>query len=650
MEISELEKLIRKANYEYYTLGSSSISDGEYDELKEQLQSLDPNNELLNQVGDSTSTENKIKLPNTMGSLNKWRPSDISKIHSSYSGMKMLRMPKLDGLSMQIEYENGNFKRLMTRGDGFFGQDITARGWLQKFPKKLKYLNEGNTYLFGEAVISQENFSKVKGTYKHRRNFVGGTLRPFVSNEEYNKLEEDVKFNCSLIDIVLFGAVTDRKFQDFSHTLAFLEEQEGFKVVDFEEIYEQDLTEEYLVGEINKYKNNYPYLTDGIVLRINDNKIFEGLGKESNGLNPKGARAIKLDIMEQASQVAEISSIEWNISKRGIFTPVANLKYPINFDGAEISRVSAVNAKYVLENHWNAGAKVRLIRSGDVIPRLVSTESEKEADFPKTCPYCGSSLEYNNVNLFCPNESCKGRDREGIINFFVELDLKDVGPETIGNLYDSGFNTLEKILSIRYQDLISLDGYMATKAMKVQKALSTCLHNISLEKFMHISQVFMNEKTSLGETRASWIVEAYGLGTIMDSLENKKDDNGIMKKLNPEVLYSIEGIGEIYRNMFKNNYVNFKRLYNRLKPFLIIKKPIQREGKLKGMIFTFTQFRDSKLEELIIENGGSVKGISKKVTALFAAGSSTKTATAEKYGIPVIPAGEAESYIKNLLN
>lgn len=648
MELNELISKIENANYEYYTLGVSSISDSEYDALKDKLEELDPNNRLLKQVGDSTDTENKVKLPNTMGSLNKWRPSDVEKIKALYSGKTLLRMPKLDGISMQIEYVDGKFSHLWTRGDGFKGQDITARGNYMPFPKELNLLNSGTVYLFGEAVISKENFELVKGTYKHRRNFVGGTLRPSLTNEDFEKTEEDVKFNCSLIDIVLFGAVTNQTFTDFSHTLAFLE-KEGFKVADFEEIEANELTEDFMVSEIQKYKVNYPYLTDGIVLRINDNQEFEALGKESNGLNPRGARAIKLDILEQASKVVEIANIEWNISKRGVFVPVANLKEPINFDGADVIRVTAVNAKYVKENHWNEGAKCKMIRSGDVIPRLVATETAGVVEFPKICPYCKTKLEFNGINIFCPNESCKGRNREQIINFFTELKLKDVGPGTIGKLYDMGFDSFEKILSIKYQDLIGLEGFQATKAMKTQKEVNNCLRDIKLEKLMHISQLFQNEKTSLGATRVGWIVDAYGIDSMLDSLNGIKDEEGNLKKLDPAVLVKIEGIGSTYTKMFRDNYIDFKKLYMKLKPYISIKRPILRQGKLKGMIFTFTQFRDANLEQLIIENGGEVKGISKKVKALFAAGDSTKVKTAEKYGVPVIPAAEAESYIRNLL-
>ena len=154
---------------------------------------------------------------------------------------------------------------------------------------------------------------------------------------------------------------------------------------------------------------------------------------------------------------------------------------------------------------------------------------------------------------------------------------------------------------------------------------------------------------ALGETKLSWIVDAYGEDKMLASLNNEVNPDGSLKKLDPNVLLEIKGLGQSGIEIFTSNYIAFKSLYMRLKPFIKLKENILITGALTGMIFTFTQFRDKELEDLITQNGGQVKGISKKTTALFAAGESTKLAKAQEYGIPIIRADQAKDYLMNLL-
>lgn len=651
MTEEELVEKIKKANRDYYLLGESDLSDAEYDQLVEELRKLNPNHPILNKVGDDSEATNKVKLPVLMGSLNKTRP-DEGDIARLFAKQDLVRMPKLDGLSMLIEYENGKYKTLYTRGNGYEGQDITGRGQFMNFPKELsEEFSDGTTYVIGEAVISRENFKKMKGEYKHPRNAVGGTLRPYVLDSEYKDVSDDIKQNCQLIDIVTYGMICAKEFKFFSDILRTLKNL-GFLTAEYEVINCNNITPNYMAKSIKDFRTNYAYLTDGIVLRLNNMVLFNSLGKEANGLNPRGARAVKASLEDQFSQVGIIDHIEWEISKRGNFVPVVWLKEPVLFDGAEVVKISGNNVKYVRENHWAPGVKVKIIRSGDVIPRIVgqnSTGTEK-LDIPTTCPYCQSKLEENDAHIYCPNQNCIGKTRAGIINFFTALNLEDVSYQTIASLFDAGFNTIEKLLTIRYNQLIAMEGYQAKKAITVERELNNSLNGITLAKLMYISQCFMNEKTSLGETKLQWVIDAYGEDSILSSLNNEKDENGNFKKLSPEVLSTINGFGEASINLFKDNWKAFKLLYQSLKPFITFKQPDLVSNKLEGMSFAFTNFRDPQLEELIVKNGGSVKGVSKKTSFLFAASmESTKAKAAQKYGIPIIPSYQAKECLEKLL-
>lgn len=657
MDIDQLVETIKKANRDYYLLGSSDLDDAEYDQLVEQLRELDPTNPILSKVGDDSASE-KVVLPHQMGSQTKIRPADQQEIAKIFHDRRVVEMPKLDGLSMQIEYLDGKFVRLMTRGNGYEGQDITERGKYMNFPKNLSNTIKGRyQYVFGEAVISKENFKKVRGEYKHPRNFVGGTLRPILTNREYSKLDEDIKFNCGLIDIVAFdviGSFTDLDTDSFKEKIDYLEAVQHFNVVDTCIYKGNRLSENHLDAAIKDFKANYKYITDGVVIRIDSCQQYAAMGKDANGLNPKGARAVKADIHEQFSQVAVIKDIEWTISKRGVFVPVVVLQDPVFFDGVEVTKVNGVNRKYVEEGRWGTGTKIKIIRSGDVIPRIIRTIEDSSLQInpvkiPQTCPHCGSVLKSNDAHIYCDNKDCPGKARAQVIDFFVALKLEDVGRETIASLYDHGYNTFGKLIEIQYNDLIGLAGYQAAKSLKTQRQLNNCLQDIELAKLMHISQVFMNEKTSLGMEKLQWVIDSYGEQAILDSLNNVRDSQGNFKKLDPRIIRSIKGFGDVGIQLFTKNYLAFKALYNQLKPYIKIKRSAQISGKLSGMSFCFTQWRDKELEQLIINNGGVVKGISKSTTVLFSAGQSTKTNTAIKYGIPIVQPPQARDYILQLL-
>lgn len=652
MTENELVEKIKEANRNYYLYGESELSDKEYDSMVEELRKLNPDNPILNKVGDDSEAENKIKLPIIMGSLNKTRPDkgDIAKL---YPHQDLIRMPKLDGLSMLIEYQDGKFKTLYTRGNGFEGQDITGRAKYMNFPKELTGdIANGITYVIGEAVISRANFKKIKGEYKHPRNTVGGTLRPILTNKEYEEVDESVKENCKLIDIVTYGLIAENiEFDLFSDIMTVLK-QNKFIIADYCLINVNDVTPKYMSTSIKDFRTNYAYLTDGIVLRLNDMKLFNALGKEANGLNPKGARAVKANLEDQFSQVGTIGQIEWTMSKRGNFIPVVVLEKPIYFDGVEVTRISGNNVKYVRDNNWTVGARVQVIKSGDVIPRIIATDPRdaQDLDIPTKCPYCGSKLEENDAHIYCPNENCEGRKRAGIIDFFTALELNDVSFSTIAYLYDAGFNSYEKLLSIKYSELIEMEGFQAKKAINVERELNNCLQDITLAKFLYISQCFMNEKTSLGETKLQWVIDAFGEDNILASLNNERDSEGNLKKLDPEILNNIPKFGEASIALFKDNWKELKKLYFRLKPYIKFAKPEFIDNKLEGMSFAFTSFRDPELEQIIISHQGLVKGVTKKTSVLFAASSeSSKVKTAEKYGIPIVAAPQAREYIEQLL-
>lgn len=314
-------------------------------------------------------------------------------------------------------------------------------------------------------------------------------------------------------------------------------------------------------------------------------------------------------------------------------------------DGKNLTHVNLYNAKEVINKHCSEGSIVTVIFSGDVIPRIINIEPnfDKEVQIPTTCPFCGEPLQSTGTDLYCNNKSCPGRNQKEVVAFFAALKLDEVGATTIEDLFEKGFNSYEKLLGITYDQIINLPGYQAKKALNISKQLNNCLKDISLGKLMSISQCFQNEKNSLSEKRFEMILDCLGEENVLSNL------NGEKVVLAASKLIEVNGLGEGIIELFKSNYSKFKSLYNRIKPFTKIVKKRVYTGKMEGMSFCFTQFRDKSLEDLIINNGGKVGGLTKKTTCLFFAGDSGKMKKAKEYGIETIPAIKAREYLEEIL-
>lgn len=324
----------------------------------------------------------------------------------------------------------------------------------------------------------------------------------------------------------------------------------------------------------------------------------------------------------------------------------------VTLSGKTITHVNLYNAANVKNGEYSIGSILTIIFSGDVIPRCIDVESNTNSPvvIPSVCPYCGQPLKNTGVDIYCDNENCSGRNEEQVVSFFTEMKLDGVGEDTIRDLFENGFDTPEKLVSISYDAILKLDGYQAKKAFSVSSALNNSLKKISLAQFMQYSQCFHNEKHGLGLKRCEQIVECLTETSILSNLNNEVDENGDKVKLKTGKLLEVDGLGEKIVDLFKSGYPKFKELYKTLKPYLEFESKKQCIGKLSGMQFCFTQFRDKDLETLIINNGGKVGSMTKKTSVLFFAATSTKLDKAKKYGVKTVPQPQAWEYIESLIN
>lgn len=640
----------------YYT-GLPVVSDAEFDARVDELKKKYPNDPYWLTIGTSTRA-NLTKLPHKKGSLNKCHPNTIEEWLQSIRNIfkkdvVFLCTPKIDGLSIVLQYEGGKFIRAQTRGNGYEGQDVTSR-FKYIVPQKISYKNK--LEVDGECTCLLKDFKAFEGEFAMPRNFTVGTLRPSVKNTDFEKLiKEDVNLRTRLRSLTFL--CFDVNFPDIKTKYERLKQAKklGFKTVlkptkkSIDWGTRTKFTEEWFKKACKLAEDKIGVMCDGVVVEINRVSYAQKLGYEANGLNPKGSRAVKLLPKDQKSEVATVKNVEWNLSKTGVFVPRVNLK-PVVIKGAEFNWVNGISLKYIEKFSIGKGSKIKLIRSGDVIPRVMGSVRDSDVEYPKVCPHCGTKTRVvetfdkkgnlTNKTLICPNKTCSGLKANKVVSYFTQLGIDDVAGATITQLYKEGFNTVKKIYKIKKEDLLKLEGFQDSKAKKVLQGLKSA-RNVSLALFMQASGYFNSNNSSLGKTRLQMFIDYYGIEKILSG------------KIKLNKMPNIPTIKQKLWDLFVLGYNEWYNFYSKLKKivkFFDFEKPDLDSNKLKGMVFCMTGFRDKDLMEVIRNNGGVYKdNLTKQTTHLFAAKDSNKTKKAEKDGIKIIPAGEAWDYIENIL-
>ena len=627
-------ELLQKAVKAYYD-GKPIMTDQEYDELYFAEKQKNPKDAFFKKVGTSDVGENKVKLSSKRGSLCKCNPETGLNWIAKHNNERFLITPKYDGLSITLEYDkNGDFVRATTRGDGYYGQDVSDRAKYFKGFKSHINPKAKISFVTGEAIISKKDFEKYAKEYANPRNLCVGKLKSKLTAKQYRSKSSKEDFDV-LKDITFVAYTSNYTYK--SKTLNLLTKL-GFIVA---ERLATNLTAEQLTNSLIEkalQTRDKRFECDGIVIDIDSEKdIVSKYGYESDGITPSFAIAIKPTKANQDSAEAIIKKINWQINKTGNLIPVAVLEKPVNLKGATITNISLANYDRCRNEGFGEGATIRVVRSGDVIPYADIIKPVKLKVSAK-CPFCGCKLSKKGVHLHCSNAKCEGRKLQALQNFFLKMGIENISYEGIAQLYNAGFDTIKKILRITKPQLLALDGWQETKANTLLKELCK-IQRCELVTIMDASGIFNDSTTGLGRTI---------LQSVIDSLGEKKILQG---KVTEEDLQGVEHFGKGRIELFMNKYPRWNKFWSIYKDFFDIEVHKQVSGPLSGKTFCWTGFRDKALKEWIEKYGGVVKdSLTKSTDVLFSAGPSTKTRKAEQYGIKIVPQGEAIDYIKNLLH
>ena len=621
--ISELEKLITKYQASYYN-GEGEISDAEFDKLWDELKELDPKNPVLQKVGADSGNFEKVRHVMPMGSQEKAaNPEQFLAWAEKHKYNEYLVEYKLDGASLELQYENGYLVRAVTRGDGTIGDDITANA------KKMGGVNaaiykDGELVPFtggvrGEVIMTHEVHKKYFSDKANCRNAANGLMKRKDGNgSEYLKL------------IVYDALSTDGK-------IYFSNEQEkikwlidcGFNTVRLVICRNAERVIAYR-AKIMEERKDIEYDIDGLVVK--ESRIdFE----DASRARPDRQIAFKFSLEEATTVLREV---EWSRSG-ATYTPVAIFD-EVELNGTKVQRASLANPDTMRKLGVRIGSHVVVVKRGEIIPKIESVVEEKdiplsEIVFPAVCETCGTKLVDDGSRLYCPNKACSKRILHQLLKFQQIADIRDLGETLITQLFEAGLlKSISDIYKLTVDDLVPF--FLNEESMENEK------RSLGAEKVYKSIQAHKNLRLPVflagfdiegfGETLAEKLVQA-GFNTLEKLLNATQDQ-----------IAGVYGFAEVMANTIVQGLQENKEEMLKLVDEGIITIESTAGGKLEGKSFCFTgellTMKRADAEQLVKQNGGAVKSsvtkdLSYLVTNDTTSGSS-KNVKAAALGIPVI--------------
>lgn len=661
--------LLKKMAYHYYTLDEPIASDDEYDKLYAEIVAFESANpaqiapdsptqkvgdEVLAKFEKSAHIERMWSLEDIFNKdeLHAWIERIYKNIKSlsienprfvdKMANLKFMCDAKFDGASMNLLYENGALVSAATRGDGSVGEQVLHNAKaISSIPQHIAH--KGKIEIRGEVVIEKADFEAInesrlqngESIFANPRNAAAGSLRnldaniarrrkltfipwgfgfisqPIIlSNSEVSK-NEDSSFFAQLSAIKLLGFKDSR----LCKICANIDEIEDFY--------------QHLIAQRDKY----PIMLDGMVIRIDDLEVQNALGYTIK--NPRFAVAYKFPAIEKTTR---IQSITFQVGRSGVITPVAELM-PVNIEGANITRATLHNFDEIAKKDIRIGDFVLIIRSGDVIPKIIKpilerrSGSEIRIEKPKFCPVCGSELLVEDILIKCQNLNCKARVINSIIYFCSKqaMNIIGMGDKIVEFLFENG--VISGIL-----DIYALNhAYLAGKEGFGDKKIDNLLNAIESSKNAPLGNVI----NALGIEHIGWgtskkLAQIFGMRIF---------------SVNREELLEIDGIGEEMAEsivLFMQTNAEFiAKLLAIIKPTMpslereSSGKLAQFSGEIIVLTGTMSKSRDEIAAELEAMGAKITNSVSKKTTmVIFGENAGSKLEKARELGIKTISEAE----------
>ena len=608
---AELESLLRLHRDLYYN-AQPELSDAEYDELEDELRGLEPGNPLLAAVGaDAADGWPKARHLIPMGSQAKAsNPEDFLAWCAKTAHDEYLVQYKLDGASLELQYEDGKLSRAVTRGDGEIGDDITPNASRMKGVRRS--LPEPFTGgIRGEVLMTHEIHERKYADKANCRNAANGLMK-----RKDGVGADDLLVLC----YDALGAVRGRPpFADELQKLDWLARM-GFETAPMKRF----STAEEIVAyraHVMDIRGSLSYDIDGLVAK----------GREIDAADMERARpdkqiAFKFSLEEA---ISVLRSVEWSESG-AIFTPIGVVD-PVRLAGTTVQRANLCNTNIISGMGLKIGSRVIITKRGEIIPKIEglveNPEGATEIEVPATCS-CGATLVDEGTRLYCPNADCPKKELHRLEKWLSVLDVRDFGVGIIGKLHASG----------RVREIADLYGFGAEELAGYDrmgdKSAAKILRNLAAK-----------DEVSLPEFVAGFDIEGIGELIAQKAVDAGFDSLEKLGSAKVEELAKVDGLGETTAKAIIAGISNLRDQMDRVlsKGIVHIKAPTI-GGLLAGKSFCFTgELRSMKrpeAEALVKKLGGTVKasvtkGLSYLVTNDPGSGSD-KNKKAASYGVAVI--------------
>lgn len=641
---SRIDELVDLLNYHsrlYYVENRNEISDYEYDALQNELKKLESeypqylraDSPTQRVGGEAVSQFEKVAHSVQMGSIQDVFSFDevrrfIDTVCKTVENPKFVVEPKIDGLSVSLEYHDGVFEIGSTRGDGFVGENVTHNlktvlSIPMSISEKLPLIEvRGEVYMprsvFESLVeIQLENDEQ---PFKNPRNAAAGSLR-----------QKDPKITAKRrLDIFVFNVqrIEGKELTSHKQSLDYLGEL-GFKTIPD---YKLVTTADEIIDSINaigEKRFSLPFDIDGVVIKVDDFAQREVLGYTSK--TPKWSVAYKFPPEEKTTKLLDI---ELNVGRTGAITPVAVFA-PIILAGTEVSRATLHNQDFINEKNINVGDMITVRKAGDIIPEVLSVAeklTEGSYSLPEECPVCGAELikSEDEAAVRCPDIDCPAQIFRRIVHFASKgaMDIDGLGPAIVQTLLDNKLiSSVADLYTLTEEQLVQLDNFK-------EKSASNLINAIDKSKSQTLDRlVFALGIRNIGQASAKLLCEKFG------DLEN-------IVKADADEIAQIDGFGEIMAQSVVKELSDphMIELIKKLESSGLNTKyqKTQIDNRFEGKTFVLTgtlpTLKRSEAKALVEKYGGKASGSVSKKTSYVLAGeeAGSKLTKAQELGIEII--------------
>ena len=650
----EVRRLIAEADHRYYELDDPTLGDDEYDDLMRELRALEqhhpglitPDSPTQRVSGRATDRFPQVRHVEQMLSLGNARGADefrawetrlhnrLRRLDISPSELRFVAEPKIDGIAISLLYENGEFVRGATRGDGVVGEDVTPNlKTIKAIPHTIDDAPElievrGEIYFprSGFAELNEQRASEGLSTFANPRNATAGTVRNL-----------DVEVTASRpLSMWSYGVGGRRGIEFGSHSeeLEWMDER-GFPV-------NADISTHQEVDEVverclwwEERRESLDFEIDGVVVKVDQSPLWRELGV--TGREPRWAVAWKFPPI---TATTTLNRIVWNVGRTGRLLPFAMLE-PVHVGGVTVSTATLHNEEDLAKKDVRERDEVVVTRAGDVIPQVIAPLIQRregkrlrKARLPKKCPMCGTPTvkPEDSVWTICPNRrGCPGQNFQLVKHFRGAMDIEGLGEKNLFRFLDEALITdPASIYDLKAETIAELDGFGETSA----KALIGEIERSKQSPFGRV--LYALGLPGIGWVNASAIAEHFG---SIDAL----------LAADAEAITEVEGIGPVLAESLTEELADdavlelIARLRERGLRFELSAAERRAEsGPLEGRTFVLTgtlpELSRDEATKRIRSAGGKVTGSVSKKTDYLVAGDSpgTKLAKAEEVGTEIL--------------